>query len=122
MHQHFSNLQFIPGVGYVQGTTSQRTASHLGDESAVMMISGLGAMPRDSNAPPEGVSVSTDGLQPGTIGRSYQQSYSGASTPPAGPLQQPITLFNVTLPLWAWLSIAAVLGGAGGYFLRGRLR
>lgn len=122
MKSYFNGVQFVPGLGYVQGGTPR--AGGLGDDGAVMMISGLG-----TTVNPPGVSggnrtpftpPSTDGLAPGTVGRNYSQSYSGATTPPVGGIQQPITLFNVTLPLWAWLAIAAVLGGTGGYYLRGR--
>jgi len=66
-------------------------ASHqLGDDGSVMMISGLGA------------------------------TGEGAAPAPATPttvdmLQVPVTLFNVTLPLWAWLAIVALLGGGIGY-------
>jgi len=109
----FGNMQFVPGVGYVQSPSAQRAASSLGDDGAVMMISGLGS---SAQLTPE--------MQEEARRRTLtaQTSYSGATIAPTGPMQQPITLFNVTLPLWAWLAIAAVLGGAGGYYLRGRLR
>lgn len=34
-----------------------------------------------------------------------------------GQLSLPVTLGSITLPLWQWLVFAALLGGAGGYYL-----
>ena len=103
----FGNLQFVPGLGYVQPGTQaqsrQARSNGLGDDSAVMMISGLndaGAGPDALNAPVPQVLNLRPGITAG----------------PLDALKTPISLFNVTLPLWAWLAIAALLGGAGGYW------
>lgn len=79
--------RFISGLGDANGA--------LGDDSAVMMLSGVGS--------------------------------TGTATQPAQPttaelLQTPVTLFNITLPLWGWLLAAAVLGGAGGWFANDKLK
>lgn len=120
----FGGMQYVPGLGYVEGGTP--APRPLGDDGSVMMISGLGTTVN----PPGVVGGNQSGFSPDNPNQWIQgsrlppvgQSYSGASTPPVGGLQQPITIFSVTLPLWAWLAIAAVLGGTGGYYLRGRLR
>lgn len=107
----------IPGVGFVQGTgAGQPRGRGLGDESAVMMISGL------SNAcvtlPDGTVDCGTPygpPPKPGILGTKAPGAQQAPRAPATGDvLNVPVTLFNVTLPLWAWLAIAALLGGAGG--------
>ena len=88
-NSYFGNVQFVPGLGYVEG---QQTSA-LGDESSVMMISGLGQ---------EGVQThSQPTLAPG----------------PLAFLQKPLTLLGITLPIWQWVMIALGLVGAGYAFL-----
>ncbi len=97
----FGNVEFIKGVGFVQanGGASNGGVAALGDESSVMMISGLGA-----------------DQQTGV-------SYSGAATRPVPglsdikqALSNPYKVFGIELPLWAWLLIAAGALGAGAIF------
>lgn len=137
-HALFNGLQHVPGLGYVQGPASRAGGAGLGDEASVMMISGLGssaAIPgvtedkgyydKSGNWVPKLVPVQpggSTGTGTGLIDGRGRPQPGSAFKPAASPLQVPLTLFNVTLPLWAWLAIAAVLGGAGGYYLRGRLR
>lgn len=103
----FGGLQYVPGLGYVQSPAGDSAASacptgncggtpRFGDEGAVMMISGLGAQPGDP----------------------LQAAMPPPKNAPApllmDVLSHRVTLFNVELPFWAWLAIAALLGGAGG--------
>ncbi len=81
--------RFISGLGEASGGA-------LGDDSAVMMLSGVGS-----------------------TGSSVQPSAQPTTTEL---LQTPVTLFNITLPLWGWLLAAAVLGGAGGWFANDKLK
>ena len=115
-------LTHVPGLVYVQSGSAGLGA--LGDDASVMMISGLGS------------SATIPGL---TVDRGHRdaqgnwvpniQADPNARMPgvkqQGGPmtiqrnagLTQQVTIFNVTLPIWAWLSLAALLGGAGGYYL-----
>lgn len=106
----------ISGVGgtFIQDTNpavsvlnpGQRANMHLAGEPDVMMISGVG-VPEGVSAPP---GVSTVG-QPAT---------NAPLIPPqslTGQMQLPVTIGSFTLPLWQWFIIAALLGGAGGYYL-----
>lgn len=86
-------VQSAPSGGFVSSSALQG----LGDDGSVMMISGLGTPP-STPKPSE--------AQTPTVPESSNT-----------PLSTPIKLFNVELPLWAWLVIAALLGGAGGYYL-----
>lgn len=48
----FSGLQFVPGVGYVQGGQAQSQGTNgLAGESDIAMISGLGRLGQDSLVP-----------------------------------------------------------------------
>lgn len=88
------------GGFYVQQTGGASSPSTgLAGEADVMMISGLAA---EAVNAPQGVSVVGAGLPAPTL---------------AGQLQFPVTIGTITLPLWQWLVIAALLGGAGGYYL-----
>lgn len=131
---YFEGLVNVPGVGLVQGSDAAAAAAArgLGDDSAVMMISGLGAAspwPTEAAWAKERARYVAWGQAANTPGLSVQawagpippETYPGGgetSKPGASPLstalQQRIVLFNVDLPLWAWLAIAALLGGAGG--------
>ena len=96
------NLSYLfPGLSPGQGGTFVQQVggpvSGFAGEADVMMISGLGA---DAVQVPDGVSV---------VGMPTQTL--------TGQLQFPVTLGKWTLPLWQWLVIAALLGGAGGYYL-----
>ncbi len=133
-NQMFAGVQFVPGIGYVQGAGMGLTPSRgLGDESAVMMISGLGAAAPANPWPTQAQwqaertryvgwmqAANTPGLTvKAWAGPVPPEQWPGAGSATSKPgvfagLQQPITLFNVELPLWAWLAIAALLGGAGG--------
>lgn len=87
-------VQSAPSGGFVSSSALQG----LGDDGSVMMISGLGAeapsatSPRENSRPPSAESPSVS-------------------------LNTPVKIFNLELPLWVWLVIAAMLGGAGGYYL-----
>lgn len=76
-------IRHMDGVGAVMETGSNSAPAALGDEAAVMMISGVGQ-------PPAGQLDA----QPGPI--------SG--------LSEPKTIFGVTLPLWQWLALAGAIG------------
>ena len=125
-------LTHVPGLGYVQSGSAGLGA--LGDDASVMMISGLGSsatipgltvdrghrdaqgnwVPNIQADPNARIGTNyADRATPGAPGIKQQSM----SAPSASQLAQPITIFNVTLPLWAWLSLAALLGGAGGYYL-----
>lgn len=151
---YFGSLQYVPGIGYVQpqrGDTPIQARPYgdravaglaggrgLGDDGAVMMISGLGkgtegSWPNQAMWAAERARYEAWGVAANIPGMSVQ-AWAGPIPPatwpgpgagaPAAPglippatvdlLKQPITLFNTTLPLWAWLAIAALLGGAGG--------
>jgi hypothetical protein len=79
------------GNGYF---VSESPQANLGDDASIMMISGLGSTKADETS-----SEKSDAAKP-TV---------SATTP--------VKLFGVELPLWTWLIIAALLGGAGGYFV-----
>lgn len=91
----------FPGISQQGSTFIQQVGgpmAGLSGEADIMMISGVGAA--DAVPAPDGVSV---------VGMPTQTL--------TGQLQYPITLGKWTLPLWQWLVIAALLGGAGGYYL-----
>lgn len=128
------------GNGYF---TAESSRGGLGDDGSVMMISGvpngLGSAPlapwmQDANTVKPGLVPNPEyGLwkacmerpenagKPGACGAQPPPYISAgtASSTLAGntALNTPVKLFNVELPLWAWLAIAALLGGAGGYYL-----
>jgi hypothetical protein len=79
------------GNGYFVDESSRGS---LGDDASIMMISGLGSTKAEEDA-----SKKSDADKP-TV---------SASTP--------VKLLGLELPLWTWLVIAALLGGAGGYFI-----
>lgn len=81
---------------FVQMTGS--SAGPLAGEADVMMISGIGNPA--ATAPVE--TQTSQLIPPQTL---------------QGQLSFPVTLGSLTLPLWQWLLIAALLGGAGGYYL-----
>lgn len=108
----FGGVQHVPGLGYVQagpgGAASGRTG--LGDDGTVMMISGVKGLGTSPQPPP--------GQLP---------TYTGARSAPipltrpatmGDQLAQQVTLFNVTLPMWTWLLLAAALGGVAGRFTK----
>jgi len=118
VHALFGGMQHVPGLGYVQ---SPGAHGALGDESAVMMISGLGSSATIPGVTEDkGYRDANGNWVPNIV--PVARPPSPASLKPAmdAQLKQSVTLFNVTLPLWAWLIIAAALGGAGGYYLGGR--
>jgi hypothetical protein len=98
----FPGLSGGQGGVYMQQTGMAGTGA-LAGEADVMMISGLGQNVTAAGSPPPGVSVVGSPAIP-------QPTLSGQ-------FQQPVTLGTLTLPLWQWLLIAALLGGAGGYYL-----
>lgn len=124
-----------------------RTAGALGDEAAVMMISGLGAAEPASpwadqatwaaarqrytawaqaaNTPGVTSSPWVGPIPPATWPGAGTSTSSGAATGAQGPslsdqLAQVVTLGSISLPLWGWLVLAALLGGAGGYYFGGK--
>lgn len=92
------NGRFVQQTG---GAMGHAPAASLAGEADVMMISGIGSAaqlaPTEGGVPPAGMQVPAPML--------------------SNQLGQPVTLGPVTLPLWQWLLIAALLGGAGGYYL-----
>lgn len=95
--------RFVTGLGGAQST--------LGDDGSVMMISGLG---QDSLADRLGQRLKTmDPNAPAADGPVA----TPAPTAPASLdlLQVPVTLWNITLPLWGWLLVSALLGGGVTY-------
>jgi len=107
MSNHLSLSSLFPDLSggqngvYFQGA---RGAGALAGEADVMMISGLGADAVPAGTPPAGVSVV--GAPPSVPAPSL-----------TGQLSLPVTLGPLTLPVWQWLVLAALLGGAGGYYL-----
>mgnify|MGYP001598671237 CR=1 FL=1 len=69
----------------------------LAGEADVMMISGVSPIETGGGVLPASVAIPAPSL--------------------TGQLQQPVQLGTITLPLWQWLLVAALLGGAGGYYL-----
>lgn len=127
------------GNGYF---TAEARGRGLGDDGSVMMISGLdglgtAASPAGSWGGPippptyDDYAAKTYGSEATwklakaswdkylsekaatAVPGGFVRAPSGANTA----LNTPVKLFNVELPLWAWLAIAALLGGAGGYYL-----
>ncbi len=98
-------LQGEGGRYFQQTGGAAARSAPLAGEADVMMISGIGN--------PEAVTPSpvAAGANIGTVG-------SPAIPPPtlSGQLGTPITIGTITLPLWQWLVVAALLGGAGGYY------
>jgi hypothetical protein len=89
----------------------------LGDDGSVMMISGLGQ-----------VGQLIDGSGGPLVQEAKRRIESARPTgapppssvppfPSPNPLTMTVKLFNLELPLWVWLLLAALLGGAGGYYL-----
>lgn len=90
-------VSHVPGMGFVAGgLAGVQSSQALSGEADVMMISGLGA---GTDGPAQGVSAPPI-PQPTLMGQ----------------LQQPVTIGTITLPLYGWLLLAALLGGAGGYY------
>ena len=93
---HMLGVTPVAGMGYVGGVGaghSQGAMGALSGEADVMMISGFASDPLNAGQSPE---IPTPTLW--------------------GQLQQPITIGSTTLPLYGWLLVAALLGGAGGYY------
>ncbi len=92
----FGGTHHVPGLGYVSGTGADAHGA-LGDEAAVMMVSGLG-----------------DETDFGTKVTDGAARMVGARLTDA--LKAPVTIGVVTQPLWVWLVLA--LGGVGiaGWF------
>lgn len=105
-------VQPMAGMGFVQTSgVSQGVAGSFAGEADVMMISGLG-----NDVPIHSTARIIEGPPPGV---DYAPG-AGPRIPTAtltGQLQVPVSIGTVTLPLWQWLLIAALLGGAGGYYL-----
>lgn len=93
-NQFFPGLQHVAGVGFIQtgGNPIGGPASSFGDESAVMMISGLGADASQAAPAPVAVDLLTA-------------------------LKTPIRIGAIELPLWTWLLLAMSVGGGVGYFV-----
>ena len=96
----FGNVQFVPGVGFVQANGGAAPVGALGDESAVMMISGLGdtARPTGQTASISVIAGSFDRLK-----MSLSEKYK---------------FFGIELPMWMWLLIASGVVGAGVFWLK----
>lgn len=99
--QSLFGVQNVPGLGYVQAGVS---GGALGDEAAVMMISGVGAADDQRQV----------AVNPAT---GAVQRIAGAGLGLVAALTQPVTFIGVTLPLWLWLAILiSGVGVAGWYF------
>ncbi len=86
------SLQHVPGVGYVNATQGGTAAVNgLGDEAAVMMISGV-----DERVQSASVDVATFTL--------------------SKLLTQPVKIGPVTQPLWVWLLAACGAAGFAGWW------
>lgn len=115
---HLYGMLGVANVGgrFVTGAPSQGA---LGDDGAVMMISGLGQ------------ETTGGGVLPGAVDRligNRRPDGAGGLTPrtetperphvdPVRMLQVNITLWGITLPLWGWLMLSAMLGGGAGYLI-----
>lgn len=116
-HAHLYGMLGVANVGgrFVTGASN---LGALGDDGAVMMISGLG---QAEGAP--GVSPNVSGAVDRIMGR--RPDGAGGSTPvvdrptvdPIRMLQVNITLWGITLPLWGWFLLSAMLGGGAGYLI-----
>lgn len=107
----FTRMLGVEGLGpngrfMATSGTRPQTGRGLGDDGSVMMISGVDGL---------GSAVLAPWMQDANTVKPA--STSPVLTPPNTALNTPVKLFNVELPLWAWLAIAALLGGAGGYYL-----
>lgn len=93
----FQGVSYIPGVGHVEGGA---ISGPLGDEHAVMMISGLG------EADPAKGGVETHG----------QPTMAAPAVDLLTAIRRPTKVFGIELPLWLWLLILAGVVGAGYVF------
>lgn len=113
MRSPFGNVQFIPGLGYVEADgqspaprgTAARAAGALGDESAVMMISGLGRL-----GDTVGQSKSDVGEGGSSLTRYFGQRRPGY-----------IVAFGIELPWWAW-ALMAIGAVSSGWFVMQKLK
>lgn len=97
----FAGLQFANGSWY-------QARGGLAGDSDIMMISGV-SLPTDKNAMAAAAQAKLREAQ--AQGQAYVQPKPAV----VEALSQPVTLFGATLPVWAWLLIAAALGGFVGY-------
>lgn len=137
----FGGVQHVPGLGFVQ-SSGGAARSGLGDDGSVMMISGVNGLGNTVPTPEEIQSTIDSMRKRGKSEEEIAQAVKSMQNvqpygPPTGStvptyvgpqntnpipltqrapsnLTQQVTLFNVTLPLWTWLLIAAALGGAVG--------
>ena len=103
-NQPFAGVQWVPGLGYVSsnsGASGLAGTSQLGDDASVMMISGVGSDARNVQVNQE------TGVVEKVTGAGFRLGVA---------LKQPVVIGNITLPLWAWLLIAAGAMGLAGYF------
>jgi hypothetical protein len=136
-------VSHVPGLGYVQNGSlgddgSVMMISGLGNtlvdpvqlandlrklgKSEAEIAQAVASAQAGNNTPYGPLRLGTDysqgipGVTPGITPGVKQQGGPMTIQKNAG-LTQQVTIFNVTLPIWAWLSLAALLGGAGGYYL-----
>ena len=95
----FGNVEFVSGVGFVQANGGTSPVGSLGDESAVMMINGLG------EARPTGQTQSIS-----VISGSFDRLKMVAA--------EKYKFFGIELPLWMWLLVASGAVGAGYILFR----
>ena len=106
-NQPFAGVQWVPGLGYVSsgtGASGLAGTSQLGDDASVMMISGPGNLGSDAR----NIQVNQE--------TGVVEKVTGAGFRLGVALKQPVVIGNITLPLWAWLLIAAGAMGLAGYF------
>lgn len=108
----FPGLQMQGGRAFIRspgpkgsglGSAAKPVGGHLGGEADIMMISGLGQ---------NGVDVAAAGM-------NIMQG-DGTQTPVAPSFREqlsvPVTIGNMTWPLYVWLLLAFGVGGATGYY------
>ncbi|TAL42433.1 MAG: hypothetical protein EPN91_08620 [Salinibacterium sp.] len=99
-----NGISWVPGLGYVSGAQANG-GGRLGDDAAVMMISGTGQMGS------EGRQVAVN-PQTGVV-----ESVKGAGFTLRAALTQPVRIGTLELPLWAWLLIGAGVLSLGAYYM-----
>lgn len=100
-----AGIQWVPGLGYVSSGQQLAGGGKLGDDAAVMMISGTGQMGSDSR----NVTVNKE--------TGVVEKVTGAGFSLKAALTQPVRIGSLELPLWAWLLIGAGVLSVAGYYM-----
>ena len=91
-----ADVQFVPGLGYVNAPNG--SGAGLGDDAAVMMVSGV------------------DGLGAGAPQRGSSTAISIGTSSLMTALKQNVTIGGITQPLWVWLLVAGGAAGVAGWW------